>query len=482
MIGEWPAQTKALHEAQNFLREAAQSPDPVLLVPDRDVDGICAGSIIKLTLQLMGKPLSKIKVHFTRNKARSVFSKQEKADIETLCQSQGITHIILLDQCKRESVEEDKEKVFFPAQSVPGSERKTLIIDHNKALSFPPYSTVLTSQFHKPIAPASLLAYALCTSLHPTAPAATALHAIVGTLTELSHMRESPLQLLRSPPCSIYLNTEAILKKYTIKWTEKLIALLKISRRAPIPDMSDALMDSLRILQFDPHSDPTEWPSPKKILSGDWGTPEYQKAVARLNTLHNREQEELQKWKRTAPRFTSDGRLALLEISSKWQIHPNISRIWARMLQQDDPKLLGVMCANLEFSSEKVYCSVQRTTLGRESEQDLNALLSEYADKVPGKISSEIAHFVGGSKESTYGTIDKGDWESYVKEGFQLLPAGQGGVWRQRTATKTATGATTTTGSWKDRKRTLKEFGWQALQDMGIDVAEKEEIEKAVRK
>ncbi len=50
----WPAPPAAMEAGRAFLQSAAQQAKRVLIVPDKDADGLCAGSIIARTLSLLG--------------------------------------------------------------------------------------------------------------------------------------------------------------------------------------------------------------------------------------------------------------------------------------------------------------------------------------------------------------------------------------------------------------------------------------------
>jgi len=50
----WPCKPAAMHAAREFLRTAVRTGGRILLVPDRDADGLSAGSIVHRTLGLLG--------------------------------------------------------------------------------------------------------------------------------------------------------------------------------------------------------------------------------------------------------------------------------------------------------------------------------------------------------------------------------------------------------------------------------------------
>ena len=409
-IGNWPTTPKMLTAARDFIEAAATSPHGVLLVLDCDVDELSAGTIISLTLQLLGKPVDEIHVHFVQ-KGRSIFDQKEKADIESFCREYKIGHIVILDQGSHEAA----EALVIPSPP-PGSnapERKTLIIDHYYHFRTTPSTTVLSSKGHPPIASTSLLAYTLCCTLHPTAPDATALLALVGTLSSSS----TALEMLRSPPVSIYLNTAPALKKYTAKWINMLITLLNVARRSPLAEGGDATRAAWDLLQFDPHANPTEWPTPKQIMSGTWGSQQLRDTVTRLTTLQERSRAEMDRLKRTPPKFSSDGKIAVIEIASPWHIHTLLVARWVGLLGMRNlqnpkwPRLLAVAVANRGYVEGKVNFSVRRTAYAAEMDVDLVALLKEYASMLPRDTRRRMGEdFAWGHRELTGGSLEAGVW------------------------------------------------------------------------
>lgn len=100
---------------------SATSRSKVLIVPDKDADGLDAGVIIHRTLTALGAEASSIHVHLV-SKGNSVHDEQEREAMK----AQDPKYIIIVDQGSR------------PAPSVvdtPGV--KCLIIDHHLSDEFP---------------------------------------------------------------------------------------------------------------------------------------------------------------------------------------------------------------------------------------------------------------------------------------------------------------------------------------------------------
>ncbi len=45
-MSDWPCDHSALESARDFLRDVASKGGKVVLAPDRDADGLCAGEMI----------------------------------------------------------------------------------------------------------------------------------------------------------------------------------------------------------------------------------------------------------------------------------------------------------------------------------------------------------------------------------------------------------------------------------------------------
>ncbi len=73
----------------------------VLIVPDKDADGLSAGYVLYKTLNLLGLPgETKIFVHVL-SKGTNVHSESERDTMESLIESHGIERAVVLDQGSR---------------------------------------------------------------------------------------------------------------------------------------------------------------------------------------------------------------------------------------------------------------------------------------------------------------------------------------------------------------------------------------------
>ena len=124
---------------------------------------------------------------------------------------------------------------------------------------------------------------------------------------------------------------------------------------------------------------------------------------------------EVERCTHTAPLFSRDGRVALLRISSAYQIHPVIATRWAGHLKARNLQL--IMCANDahhpsgEITSFSCRLPVGLRRLPDGVRPDLISILKEYAAKVSndedGKSFLERVggDFARGHKEATGGII-----------------------------------------------------------------------------
>lgn len=129
---------------------------------------------------------------------------------------------------------------------------------------------------------------------------------------------------------------EEILKKYKKKWISHVASLINAARRIPEFDISTSIKYLMKANKFSDLLTETE---EKKLLE------DYRERVNK----------EVNLWKRTRPKFSPP--IALIEIKSKYLIHPIIAQIWRNVL-----KNYIVVCANYGYVEGKVAFSM-RTSL-----------------------------------------------------------------------------------------------------------------------
>lgn len=159
----------------------------MLIVPDKDADGLSAGVIIHRTLIALGLPFSLIEAHLVE-KGSNVHNDAEKLSME----AKKPRYMIVVDQGSRAGP---------PIIDAPNT--KCLIIDHHLSDEFPENSVVevppggaqqnfLADSFkvvsachYPPVATSALLTYEICKPLHPTIESSCGYLCIIGTHGDL---------------------------------------------------------------------------------------------------------------------------------------------------------------------------------------------------------------------------------------------------------------------------------------------------------
>lgn len=98
------------------LAGSAKAKKPVLIVPDKDADGLTAGAILRHTLLLLGVPQDLISIH-TLTKGNNIHSQDEREKMA----AKSPSYIFIIDQGSR------------PGPSIIDGEHIGLIIDHHHA-------------------------------------------------------------------------------------------------------------------------------------------------------------------------------------------------------------------------------------------------------------------------------------------------------------------------------------------------------------
>lgn len=95
---QWPAPASQIAAVRSLIQRAATSNARVLLVPDKDADGLSSGAILRHTLLALGLPEGNIDVHFVA-KGCSVHDEAERRRMEAY----GPRFVFVLDQGTRAS-------------------------------------------------------------------------------------------------------------------------------------------------------------------------------------------------------------------------------------------------------------------------------------------------------------------------------------------------------------------------------------------
>lgn len=172
---QWPAPRSQVDDARELILESARSGGNIMIVPDKDADGLSAGSILRHTLKLLGVANDRIQVHLL-TKGNTVHSEAER-DRMALLQP---AYIFVIDQGSR---------LGPPLIDAP---HHGLVIDHHFATEsdFPQGSQHVTACNSPPVATSSLLTYHICEPLHAAVAAKCDWLCIVGTQGDLGVSKE----------------------------------------------------------------------------------------------------------------------------------------------------------------------------------------------------------------------------------------------------------------------------------------------------
>ncbi|KAL0486902.1 hypothetical protein AKO1_001245, partial [Acrasis kona] len=360
---EWPASSEKLEESRQFLIDTSKSSHPVLIVPDRDADGLCASLIVMKTLQYLGRNSSDFVIHFIQ-KGGTVHDEFERKQMQDKLGQEGFIYVV--DSGSRGG-----------RAIVDGEKRRTIIIDHHFSTEFPENSLALNASHYEPVATSSLLSYILCKDLHPLVGQECAWLAITGTYGDLS----ASTKFTDFPNCD---HLEDVAKKIGKKNFSETVSLLNAPRRSP---ECNAIVAWNLLVKA---SGPTD------IIGNK-----------RLEQVRQFVQMETEKWSHVKPVFSKDGKIAILTIKCESQVHPVIAQKWATFLKSS--KLELVACANVDYMPGRVNfsCRIARCAVTRGDDVNLISLLKEYANKkegLPERIRGDISRPQVAAYRRTCGT------------------------------------------------------------------------------
>ncbi|WP_228530489.1 MULTISPECIES: hypothetical protein [Myxococcaceae] len=269
----WPASAEALGAARAFLERQAGC--RVVLVPDKDVDGLSAGVQVERALTALGARVQ-----------WCVPAKGEHAHHPALlarAEALAPEALVVLDMGSR-------AEPLLPGVA-------TLVVDHHAPEGFPPGAGVLSAHGHEPVAPTSLLAHVLVRPF--VEPEALEWLAVLGTLAD--HGATAPFPGFKEA-----------LRRAGRKAATESVALLNAARRSARFSAETAL----QVLR--------EAPGARDIAEGRVA------GVEQLRDFRLEVQHEVARCARTPPRFAGD--VALLLFSSAAQVHPLVAVRWAQRL------------------------------------------------------------------------------------------------------------------------------------------------------
>ena len=327
-------------------------------MPDKDADGLSSGVILYRTLRALELSEDQIEVHLV-SKGHNIHDDVEREAMS----AKEPSHIVVLDQGSRSG-----------PPVIEDASVQSLIIDHHLSDDFPSGAKVVSACHYPPVSTTSLLTYEICKTLHPDIEKSCAYLACIGTHGDLGNT------LKWLPPFPDMTET---FKTYTKKSINDAVSLLNAPRRTAKYDVITAWTALL------------EASDPKELLKN-----------ARLQSARFEINEEVEMNTHTPPRFSQDGRVAVLKINSQAQVHPVIATRWAGYLNSKALEI--VMCANYGYLEGMVNfsCRIARTARSRDPPVNIIESLKAAADLSTDGLKERMGEsFARGHKEASGGIV-----------------------------------------------------------------------------
>ena len=173
---------------------------------------------------------------------------------------------------------------------------KSFIIDHHLSDHFPENASVISACHFPPVATSALLTYEICKPLHPNIVASCGFLCAMGTHGDLGNT------LKWKPP---FPDMTEVFKTHTKKAINDAVALINAPRRTSKFDVISAWEALL-------HAG-----GPKDVLKNQ-----------RLLNARAEINEEVERQTHAPPKFSKDGKIAVLRINSEAQVHGVIATRW----------------------------------------------------------------------------------------------------------------------------------------------------------
>ncbi|KAL9119271.1 MAG: hypothetical protein Q9187_004177 [Circinaria calcarea] len=363
----WPAPPKAIQDARAFLKSCASAQEKTLIVPDKDADGLSSGVIILRTLTTLGLEASQIDVHLV-TKGSNIHQESERRAME----QKNPKYVIVVDQGSRAG-----------PSVIDRADASSLIIDHHLSDEFPQNALVVSGCHYPPVPTSALLTYEICKALHPDIPRECAYLCAIGTHGDLG------TTLKWKPPFPDMTET---FKTYSKKVINDAVSLINAPRRTARFDVASAWQALVET------SNPKEILSNKRLLQ----------ARAEIN-------EEVERQTHTPPKFSKDGKIAVLRIHSAAQVHPVIATRWAGHLQSKALEI--VMVANTGYLPGMVNfsCRIARCARSRDPPVNIISSLKAVADLDTTNLVARMGEsFARGHKEASGGIIPAAEFEELM--------------------------------------------------------------------
>ncbi|WZH49734.1 DHH family protein [Fusarium acuminatum] len=366
----WPAPKSQIEVSRNFIRDCVAASQPTLIVPDKDADGLTSGAILRKTLTLLGLDPELISVYVLK-KGRNIHDDESR----TAMASYKPAFIFVLDQGSRESP---------PLIDEP---HRGLVIDHHHAeeKDHPKDAAFVTACNSTPVATSSLLTYLICRDLHPKVETTCDWLCAMGTHGDLGNT------LKWEPP---FPDMKATFKMYTKKAINDAVSLINAPRRTATYNVPGAWEALIAV------STPKDLLKDKTLLA----------ARAEVNA-------EVERCTHTAPKFSSDGRIAVFRINSEAQVHPVIATRWAGHLRSATLEVILVANEGYLPGMVNFSCRIPRCARAKDPPVNIIEILREVASRAKDPTLRERLgeSFARGHKEASGGIVPKAEFEEFVE-------------------------------------------------------------------
>ncbi|KAF7956414.1 hypothetical protein EAE96_003755 [Botrytis aclada] len=360
----WPAPRDQLDSAYKFIRECATAQKLTLIVPDKDADGLSAGVIMYRTLMKLGLEEKNLSVHLVR-KGSNIHEEYERKAMAELKPS----YVIVLDQGSRGGL-----------PVIDDESAKCMIIDHHLSDDFPKRATIVSGCHCPPVPTTALMTYEICKELHPDIAQECGYLCAIGTHGDLGNT------IKWIPP---FPDMKDTFKKHTKKLINDCVSLINAPRRTGTYDVITAWKALLGAKD------------PKEIMTDK-----------RLAEARREINEEVEKQTHTPPKFSRDGKIAVLKIKSEAQVHPVIATRWAGFLKSKALEI--VMVANYGYLPGKVNfsCRIARCARGRDPPVNIIESLKAVANLDTTDLVERLGeNFARGHKEASGGIVNSAEFE-----------------------------------------------------------------------
>lgn len=360
----WPAPESQISAARAFLKECAASQSPTLIVPDKDADGLSSGVIVHRTLVKLGLNPKLLDVHLVQ-KGSNIHAEEERTLMAKMCPK----FVIVLDQGSRDG-----------PPVIADSDARCLIIDHHLSDEFPRDAIVVSACHYPPVATTSLTTYEICKGLDPDVALDCGYLCAIGTHGDLGNT------LKWLPPFPDMAET---FKSHTKKLINDCVSYINAPRRTGKYDVITA-WNALLVAK-----------NPKQVMNN-----------RRLAEARQEVNLEVERQTHTPPKFSKDGKIAVLKINSTAQVHPVIATRWASHLKSKALEI--VMVANYGYLPGKVNFSCRIAKCVRDRDPPVNIIESLKA--VASLDTSDLVqrlgeNFARGHKEASGGIVNTAEFE-----------------------------------------------------------------------